>query len=121
MTTQTQIKPAEGNCRWLDIDPVSGNRYLQIDVLTESGWVRQDYEVEIIHPDPSAGRYYPQYRLYRLSHRPYGIVCYTVDTDSDDAWWTCDCGDAVNRRQGQCKHIKALIQAIPQKMKGLIR
>lgn len=117
MTTQTQTKPAEGNCRWLDIDPVTGNRYLQIDVLTESGWVRQDYEVEEVCEPFKL----PVYRLYSLHRKTREIVCYTVTSAHSSKRWTCDCGDATNRRQGQCKHVLSIQKAIPQKTKGLIR
>lgn len=104
MSMTNTAEPAKGNCRWLEWDPVTGNRWLRIEVLTAKGWVVKEYEVEQCKDSVP----YCYFLWYLNDLRE--IDRYIVQTHRREDKWTCTCGDALNRkgRQGNCKHIRAL-------------
>ncbi len=87
-------KPATGVVRWLKAAP-NGNRVI---LITPAGGPEQEYEVE----ETRTG-----YNLHRVDTRTGEFHCYRL-TCFPGGGMTCNCPDAMHRRQGACKHIVGL-------------
>lgn len=101
----TRTTQASGSVRWLDNDPVTGNKMLRITSQTKAGPVVQDYEVEPIKPGI--------WRLWRLDPRTFTLVHYNVRITSHPDTSRCTCPDAQHRGGGcGCKHARGLWAAL---------
>lgn len=93
--------PANGSVRWLEDDPVTDEGWLRITSQTKAGPVVHEYQVQHLSG--------PWYCLWRLDPATFHLVSHRVCLTQHP---TCDCPDAIHRRQGQCKHVRGLQAAL---------